>query len=181
MRAFTPRDQKAVKAAAEAFRPNPELDVESAIGELGVGEALVSFLDDKGTPMPVQRALIKPPHSRVGPASADERRQSIESSVLFGPYEKAVDRKSAYEILKAQVGQAADNDDYPGQGKPSPGGLDLADILLGRRRSGERGRESVLEAAANSAARSIGQEVGKQLIRGVLGSLLGDAGGRRRR
>lgn len=185
LRAFTPRDQKAVKAAAETFRSNPNLDVETAIGELGVGEALVSFLDEKGTPMPVERAFIKPPHSRIGPASDDERRQSIESSVIFGHYEKAVDRESAYEILK---GRAETPDEVEASERPAPaepaaaGGLDLSEILLGGGSgSAKKGRESVLEAAAKSAARSIGQEVGRQLIRGVLGSLLGGSGGRRRR
>ncbi|PPD32382.1 MAG: ATP-binding protein [Methylomonas sp.] len=178
LRAFTPRDQKAVKAAAETFRSNPELDVETAITELGVGEALVSFLDEKGTPQPVQRALIKPPHSRIGPASNEERQQAIQNSVIYGHYEKQVDRESAYEILKGRAAQTAASAQKPTVGQQADAGIGLADILLGS--TGPRGgrRQGVLESAAKSAASSIGREVGRQLIRGVLGSLLGD--GRRR-
>jgi DNA helicase HerA-like ATPase len=176
LRAFTPRDQKAVKAAAETFRSNPDIDVETAITELAVGEALVSFLDEKGTPQPVQRALIKPPHSRIGPASDEERKQAIQNSVIYGHYEKQVDRESAYEILKGRAEQTAP-EPKPTAVQPQSGGNDfgLADILLG---GGSSKRQGVLESAAKSAARSIGQEVGRQIVRGVLGSLLG--GGRRR-
>jgi hypothetical protein len=176
LRAFTPRDQKAVKAAAETFRSNPDIDVETAITELAVGEALVSFLDEKGTPQPVQRALIKPPHSRIGPASDEERKQAIQNSVIYGHYEKQVDRESAYEILKGRAEQTAP-EPKPTAAQPQSGGNDfgLADILLG---GGSSKRQGVLESAAKSAARSIGQEVGRQIVRGVLGSLLG--GGRRR-
>ncbi len=177
LRAFTPRDQKAVKAAAETFRANPGLDVETAITELGVGEALVSFLDEKGTPMPVERAMIKPPSSRVGPASDTERQESISTSVIAGYYEKHVDRESAYEILKGRAEKAAPPEPAAENGG-SGSGFNWGEVLLGgvtgksrSRRSG--GGQSVLEAAAKSAARSIGQEVGRQIIRGVLGSLLG--------
>lgn len=169
LRAFTPRDQKAVKAAAETFRVNPELNVETAITELGVGEALVSFLDAKGTPQPVERGLVLPPKSRVGPVEAEECRETIAGSVLFGHYETAIDRESAYEILNNRAKRP----------EPSPAdsgpGFDWGQIVLGgsKRGSSRRGGQSVLEAAAKSAARSIGQEVGRQIIRGVLGSLLG--------
>lgn len=173
LRAFTPRDQKAVKAAAETFRSNPGLDVEQAITELGVGEALVSFLDAKGAPLPVERALIKPPCSRIGPVSDEERRRSIEQSLIYGHYEKQIDRESAYEILKARAEEAASGStEAGGSSNSSFGGFDIANILLG---GGGRKRQGVLESAAKSAARSIGQEVGRQLIRGVLGSLLGGA------
>ncbi|WP_445371458.1 helicase HerA-like domain-containing protein [Methylomonas sp. HW2-6] len=180
LRAFTPRDQKAVKAAAETFRSNPKLDVTAAIGELGVGEALVSFLEAKGTPAIVERALIKPPRSRIGPASDAERRETIANSVIAGHYEKQVDRESAYEILKGRAEQAGP----AGGGDTGGSGFDWGEVLMGGgagKSTSRRGRrssaETVLEAAAKSAARSIGQEVGKQIIRGVLGSLLG---GRRR-
>ncbi|WFP50137.1 DUF853 family protein [Methylomonas sp. EFPC3] len=180
LRAFTPRDQKAVKAAAETFRTNPKLDVTAAIGELGVGEALVSFLEAKGTPAIVERALIKPPRSRIGPASDAERRETIANSVIAGHYEKQVDRESAYEILKGRAEQAGP----AGGGDTGGSGFDWGEVLMGGgagKSTSRRGRrssaETVLEAAAKSAARSIGQEVGKQIIRGVLGSLLG---GRRR-
>jgi DNA helicase HerA-like ATPase len=179
LRAFTPRDQKAVKAAAETFRANPGVDVETAITELGVGEALVSFLDAKGTPMPVQRAMIKPPSSRVGPASDSERQESISTSVIAGHYEKQVDRESAYEILKGRAEKVAPPESVRESGG-SGSGFDWGEVLLGgvgaatkSRRGRSNGGQSVLEAAAKSAARSIGQEVGKQIIRGVLGSLLG--------
>src|SRR6185295_935823 len=103
LRAFTPKDQKAVKAAAQTFRANPGLDVETAITELGVGEALVSFLDEKGVPSPVQRGLICPPVSFIGPIAAGDRDRIIRASLLYGHYEKSVDRESAYERLKAKA------------------------------------------------------------------------------
>src|SRR6202044_4040436 len=106
LRAFTPKDQKAVKAAADTFRTNPKLDVATCITELEVGEALVSFLDEKGTPGVVERALILPPHSRIGPITPDERQKLIQNSVVAGVYEKVVDRESAYERLKARADQA---------------------------------------------------------------------------
>lgn len=167
LRAFTPRDQKAVKAAAETFRNNPGLDVVSAISELGVGEALVSFLDENGTPTPVERALIRPPCSRLGALTDNERRQTIENSCIYGHYEKQIDRESAYEILKGRAIKSADREKT---------GFDWGDLLGGnraKRRSSRASNQSVLETAAKSAARSIGQEVGKQIIRGILGSLLG--------
>jgi len=159
LRAFTPKDQKAVRAAAETFRPNPALKVADVIGELGVGEALVSTLDEKGIPTPVERAFIAPPESRIGPASPAERRAVIERSPLYGRYEKAVDRESAYEILKKRTDVEppveADRSERP------------------RAASGGRRREGPAEALVKSAARAIGSQIGRQLIRGVLGSLLG--------
>ncbi len=105
LRAFTPRDQKAVRAAAETFRENPAIDVEKVITELGVGEALVSFLDPKGAPSVVERALVRPPHSQIGPITPDARAQIIRESVLFGHYEKLVDRESAYEKLESRLAE----------------------------------------------------------------------------
>lgn len=168
LRAFTPRDQKAVKSAAETFRPNPEVDVEAAITELGVGEALVSLLDEKGRPHPVERAFICPPGSRLGPATDDERQQTIRSSVLYGHYEKQVDRESAYEILKSRAAESAT--EAPAEQSK---GFDWGELLGGS--TGPRGgrREGVIEAATKNAARAIGSELGRQIIRGVLGSLLG--------
>src|SRR6185369_10029716 len=113
LRAFTPRDQKAVKSAAETFRPNPKVNVEAAITELGVGEALVSFLDEQGRPLPVERALIRPPQSRIGPASDAERQAAIRASLLHGIYEKSIDRESAYEILKNRAAQSAQQTPAP--------------------------------------------------------------------
>src|SRR5262250_3608851 len=114
LRAFTPADQKSVKAAAQTFRANPKLNVEKTITELGVGEALVSFLDEKGTPTPVERALICPPHSQIGPIKPDQRRQVISSSLVAGVYEKTVDRESAYERLKGRAAQ------QPAPAQPAP-------------------------------------------------------------
>lgn len=174
LRAFTPRDQKAVKAAAETFRENPKVDVATEITELGVGEALVSFLDEKGRPMPVERALIAPPGSRIGPATDAERQQGIQGSLLYGHYEKQVDRESAYEILKGRAEQTAQE---PSQEEER--GFDWGGLLGGE--TGPRGgrpRQGVLETVVKSTARTIGSELGRQIIRGVLGGLLG--GGRRR-
>ena len=159
LRAFTPRDQKAVKSAATTFRVNPKLDVESVITELGVGEALVSFLDEKGTPTPVERAFVCPPGSRIGPATDAERAESISNSLLNNVYEKQVDRESAYEILKAQVESAIAEQNQ-------------STDTSNKKESASRS-DSILEAAAKSAARAIGSQLGKQIIRGILGSILG--------
>jgi len=179
LRAFTPRDQKAVQSAAQTMRANPAFNVESAITELGVGEGLISFLDEKGRPGIVERAFILPPASRIGPLSAEERQAAIRASLIYGHYEKAVDRESAYEKLKARAAEAAP---APVAGEPAPaaaeagGGLfgALGGLLGGGSGSGRaRSSDSVLEAAAKSAARAIGSQVGREIIRGVLGSLLG--------
>lgn len=159
LRAFTPRDQKAVKSAATTFRVNPKLDVESVITELGVGEALVSFLDEKGIPTPVERTFVCPPSSRIGPATDAERAESIRTSILNNVYEKQVDRDSAYEILKAQVAATAAED------------AELAESS-GKKEPASRS-DGILEAAAKSAARAIGSQLGRQIIRGILGSILG--------
>jgi DNA double-strand break repair helicase HerA and related ATPase len=170
LRAYTPRDQQAVKAAATTFRANPKLDVEKAISELAVGEALVSFLDEKGAPRPVERAFIVPPGSRLGPITPEERRGVIDGSLVAGHYEKAIDRESAYEQLKTRTESRGG-----GAAPTTPGGLGgILDTLGLPGGSGAgRGRESALEAAAKSAARAIGSEVGRRIIRGVLGSILG--------
>jgi hypothetical protein len=180
LRAFTPRDQKAVKTAATTMRPNPKLDIESAITELGVGEALVSFLDGKGSPTVTERAFVLPPASRLGPATPDERRKVIADSPVAGHYEKAVDRESAYEKLRqGNDGGAPAAGGAPGQAPQAEGGLlgSLGDLLGGRGNSG-RAREGVVETAMKSVVRQVGSEIGRQLVRGVLGSLMG--GGRRR-
>ena len=183
LRAFTPRDQKAVKAAAETMRANPKLKVETAITELGVGEALVSFLDEKGRPCMVERAFILPPASRLGPITPQERQSVIENSVVFGHYEQVVDRESAYEKLKgrAQVRQgvpaAGQEAGAANPGHSTGGGImdTLGSILGGT--TGPRGghREGVLESAAKSAARAIGSQAGREIVRGVLGSIFGGA------
>ena len=188
LRAFTPRDQKAVKSAAETLRANPAFDAASAITELGVGEALVSFLDEKGRPAVVERAFIRPPASRIGPLTADERQLAIKNSLVYGVYEAAADRVSAFESLKgAAVARQTAGSAPPASGEAPVstgggwlGGLGgLGDLLGGHSGEARRaGGDSVLEAAAKSAARAIGSQVGREIIRGVLGSILG--GSRRR-
>jgi DNA helicase HerA-like ATPase len=183
LRAFTPRDQKAVATAAQTLRANPAFDAAAAITELGVGEALVSFLDDKGRPSVVERAFILPPASRIGPLSAEERQALIHASLVYGIYEQAVDRESAYERLRQTQPAAAPEArasaparSAPPSAAPSSGGGlfgGLGDLLGGS--TGPRGgrREGVAETLAKSAARAIGSQVGRQIIRGVLGSILG--------
>ncbi len=181
LRAFTPRDQKAVKAAAETFRANPGLDVAEAITALGVGEALVSFLDEKGRPAVVERAWIVPPVSQMGPIAPEQRAALIKASMVYGQYETTVDRESAYEVLKGRVAQKADQTSQQAPQRapqPAPSGGGLGGILDsigigGGTPARGRGRETVIEAAAKSAARAIGSQLGQQIIRGVLGSILG--------
>ena len=170
LRAFTPRDQKAVKAAASTLRANPKLDVETAIGELAVGEALVSLLDAKGVPSITERAFVLPPGSQIGPITGEQRKALLASSLVAGAYDEAVDRESAYEKL---AGRAAAGAKAAQEAKSSGG--PLKDLVFGS--TGPRGghREGLLEKAASSAARSMGTAI----VRGVLGSLFG--GGRRRR
>jgi hypothetical protein len=171
VRAFTPKDQKAVKAAAQTFRANPAINVEQAILELGVGEALVSFLDEKGTPGMVERALVCPPRGQIGPISAEQRQQIMRESLVAGVYEKAVDRESAYELLKARTAPSQHvSNQQPGT-KASTWYGDL--LSMGSGSSGGRRGDSLVETMAKSAARTLGSTVGRQIVRGVLGSLLG--------
>lgn len=159
LRAFTPRDQKAVRAAAETFRANEKLDTVKVITELGVGEALVSTLAGKGVPSPVERTLIRPPCSRMGPVKEAERRAVLSTSDMSGKYDKLVDRKSAYEMLKVRAEQSAEDaerDNVEKSKKPRKGYQ----------------RQGVLEAMAKSVVRSLGSTMGRSLARGILGSLL---------
>ncbi|MFO7190504.1 MAG: DUF853 domain-containing protein [Pseudomonadota bacterium] len=177
LRAFTPRDQKAVRAAAQTMRPNPAFDAEQVITELGVGEALVSLLDEKGRPNVVERAYILPPGSQIGPISDEERRRIVQRSVLHGHYEKSVDRESAYEILKGRAEASTASAETAPAKTPEGrqrGWLDALGDLLGGS-TGPRGgrREGAIEAAAKSAARSIGSQIGREITRGVLGSIFG--------
>ncbi|MDO9054184.1 MAG: DUF853 family protein [Gallionella sp.] len=173
LRAFSPRDQKAVKAAAETMRDNPALDEISAITELGVGEALVSCLNEKGTPGIVERALIVPPEGQIGPITEAERRSVIQNSLLAGHYEKTLDRESAYEILKERA-RAAESAQAVAQPAPENSGGLLGGIFGS---GGTSSRQGIGETMVKSAVRSIGSALGREIIRGVLGSLLG---GRRR-
>ena len=158
LRAFTPRDQKAVRAAAQTFRTNPELDVEQAITEVGVGEALVSFLDRRGIPSPVERALICPPTSRLCPLDFEEREKVRAGSIVGDYYDNEIDRVSAYEKLMERAKQHEKEEENS----------------VSRSRSRKTNSASdIFGAAAKSAARSIGTQLGRQIIRGVLGSLFG--------
>lgn len=174
LRAFTPKDQKAVKTAAQTMRANPAFDTEKAIQELGTGEALVSFLDAKGSPSVVERAMVIAPCSRMGPVTDDERNGLINHSPVYGKYEDDLDRESAFEMLQKSVQattEAQSNPTAKGKEVAVDDGIlgGLKDILFGS--TGPRGgkRDGVVQSVAKSAAR----QVTNQLIRGMLGSLMG--------
>jgi DNA helicase HerA-like ATPase len=187
LRAFSPKDQKAVKAAAQTFRANPKLDVEEVITQLGVGEALISFLDAKGIPGIAERAMVSPPHSQIGPITPEQRAAIIKNSVIAGVYETPVDRESAYEKLKGKVeassalnapaasGTGAGTTPQEGSGTGWLGSLEAAGTAIGGvlGGGGSRRGDTVVQAMVKSAARTMGSTVGRQIIRGVLGSLLG--------
>ncbi len=156
LRAYTPRDRKVIKAVAETFRENPELDTETAIKELKTGEALVSVLNDDGSPTPVERILIRPPESQIGPITGSERKDLISRSPFHGRYDQEIDRESAYELLKKRAEQETRQAVRQKQSK-------------GRTRS----RQSAGEAFIKSTARSIGSQIGRQIVRGIMGSLFG--------
>jgi len=164
LRAYTPAEQRGLKAAAASFRANPKLDTAEAIQHLGVGEALVSVLDEKGAPTVVEKTAIRPPNSRIGPLTADERRQLMAASPLRGVYDQTHDRESAFEVLKERAEQKA----APApEAKPAP-------RAQSRSRGGQGGE--MVDAFAKSMLRSIGTQMGRQLMRGILGGL---SGGRR--
>ena len=188
LRAFTPRDQKAVAATAQTMRPKQGLDVEAAITDLGVGEALVSLLDKKGRPCETERVFVLPPGSQLGPISAEQRQALLASSLVAGVYEKAVDRESAYEQIKgrapamdqaavAQAQQQVQQAGAPAEGSSWTSGV--SDILFGS--TGPRGgrHDGVAQLVVKSAVRTVGSAIGREIVRGVLGGLLG-GGGRRR-
>ncbi len=173
LRAFTPRDQKAVKTAAETFVANPALDVAKTISQLGVGEALVSTLQDKGIPMPVERTLIAPPRCRMGAISDAERQQVRAGSPVGAKYDQAIDRESAFEMLAKKAGAAAASNDAPpakGEEQAEEGGFSqtVKDALFGTRR-----RQGMIETMAKQTARTMGSQVGRQILRGVLGGFFG--------
>ena len=165
LRAFTPKDQKAVRIVAETFRANPEIDTSSVITELGVGEALVSTLDDEGIPTQVEKILIRPPQSRIGPMNEEERQEQISRSPLKGRYDTALDRESAYEMLiERNKNETARQEELEAQ---------EAQLKETKKTSSRKStRQSPTEAFIKSAARSIGSSLGRRLIRGVLGSIL---------
>ena len=186
LRAFTPRDQKAVKSTAETMRPKAGLDIEAAITELAVGEALVSFLDPKGRPSETERVYVLPPGSQIGPITAAQRQSLIQNSLVAGVYEKVVDRESAHEILRGHA--QARMPDEASEGTPRaprvPGGQPaeetaggfggmVNEALFGR--TGPRGGQydGIVQTMAKTAARTVASSLGRQIVRGVLGSLLG--------
>jgi DNA helicase HerA-like ATPase len=157
LRAFTPDDRKVIKAVARSFRAREGLDVERVVTELATGEALVSTLDDQGSPAPVARTLVRPPESRIGALTAEERRECIARSPLRDKYTTRLDRESAYEVLKTRAAAAAPRDPEPTE-EPTA-------------KAGGRRRESAAEAMLKSTVRAIGSSLGRQLVRGILGSL----------
>lgn len=178
LRAYTPRDQKAVRATAQTMRQKPGLDIEAAITELSVGEALVSFLDAQGRPSVTERAFVLPPGSQLGPISAQQRQQLLQDSLVAGVYEKEVDRASAYEKLQERANAAASAATAPNGGaaaQAASGGMlgGLNDMLFGS--TGPRGgkHDGLAQSLARSAVRTMGSTVGREIIRGVLGSLFG--------
>ncbi len=189
LRAFTPRDQAAVRTAAQTFRQNPALKTDEVIMELAVGEALVSILDSQGRPTQVERTLCVPPCSRIGAITDAERTKCVESSPLYGKYEDAVDRESAYEVLQKRQGQlelnppgskgaAPASEATPAPGTPAqpegPGMMEkMGSVLSGIFGGGGGRRQSASEAFAKSVARSMGSKVGNEIVRGVLGGIFG--------
>ena len=187
LRAFTPRDQKAVQAAAQTFRQNPKLKVETVLTQLAVGEALVSMLDENGSPQIVERAKIVPPRSQIGAITAEQRKQIIQSSVVFGHYEKVIDRESAFERLQERAGQKAEAAGAPaaapGASVPEGAKTSFFDTVVSafQPKIGPRGgvQDSVATSMAKSAMRAASSQMGRQIVRGILGGILG--GGSRRR
>ncbi|TXR49803.1 helicase HerA-like C-terminal domain-containing protein [Phyllobacterium endophyticum] len=176
LRAYTPREQNAVKTAADTFRANPAFNTFEAITNLATGEALVSTLADKGVPSMVQRTLIRPPAGRIGPLTSDERQTLINASPVAGIYDEMVDRESAYELLQKKAEQAKAEPEVQEASADSTGGWKLPDFLGGESKPGPRGgqpraRQTVAEAAMKSVVRSVGSSLGRALVRGILGSL----------
>ncbi|MDQ6438219.1 DUF853 domain-containing protein [Mesorhizobium sp. LHD-90] len=182
LRAYTPREQKAVRTAADTFRPNPDFDCASVITKLGTGEALVSTLEEKGVPSMVQRTLMRPPASRLGPITPEERGKLILESPVAGQYDQTVDRESAFEMLQKKATQAQQEEAEAQAGGQGGGGWTLPDFGGGdssgpaprqRRAPGPRpsNRQTVAEAAIKSVVRSVGSSLGRALVRGILGSL----------
>jgi DNA helicase HerA-like ATPase len=190
LRAYTPREQKAVKTAAETFRPNPDFDCATAITQLGVGEALVSVLETKAVPSVVQRTLIRPPAGRIGPVTSEERLAILAKSPVAGQYDEVVDRESAFEVLQKRIGDAAEQEERAQAEEsgtkwtlPDFGRSEQPDEATPRRSTRTRyeaprpraprasNRQTVAEAAIKSVVRSAGSSIGRALVRGILGGL----------
>jgi DNA helicase HerA-like ATPase len=187
LRAFTPRDQKAVAAAAQTFRPNPKLDTAKVIMELGKGEALVSFLEGNGTPAMVERIMVRPPSARIGPISPEERKAIMDNSPLKGKYDTAIDAESAYEVLQKRVAETAapaDRGGVLGQIGAMVGSIFGTNVSRGRLSTGQLIARNVTRSVTNrvvggvaadlgkSVGGSIGGSVGRAIVRGALGGLL---------
>jgi len=170
LRAFTPKDRKTVKAVADSFRANPNIDTESVVTQLGIGEALVSVLSDDGSPTPVEQTLISPPEGQIGPISAAERAVFLQRSPVGSAYQQEIDRESAYELLKKKANEAAAQQSAERARLEAEKAAQQA--ARQSRSSGSR-RQSTAEALVKSAARSIGSQLGRQIMRGVLGSIFG--------
>jgi DNA helicase HerA-like ATPase len=173
LRAFTPLEQKTVKVMAQTFRPNPNLDIEKVITELGTGEALVSFLEEKGTPAITHRAFVCPPRSHVGAITSEERRTIIQASLHYGRYERVLDRESAFEVIKKRNEQQAikaESDTRQQKTYPAPR---IRYPAPAKRTGSGRSRDSLGETLAKSTVRSIGNSLGRQILRGLLGSIFG--------
>jgi DNA helicase HerA-like ATPase len=183
LRAFTPRDQKAVKSAAQTFRVNPDVDVEKEITELGVGEALISFLDAKGIPAPVERAFVLPPQGQIGPITDDERNALIRKSLVFGVYEKEIDRESAYEILRARAEKQTEEARILQQQKEAEKQQKAANAAARRNSTTSENNSGggifgdifgeVAKQTQRSVTRNIGNQLGRQIVRGILGGIFG--------
>ena len=174
LRAYTPQEQKAVKVAATTFRENPKVDTEKAITELGVGEVLISLLDDKGVPTMVDRAFVVPPEGHIGPITPEQRQQLMSTSLVAGIYDKPVDRESAFEILqqKAQA-KAAAQQQADAQEEAAKQQAEADKAARAAARAPDSMWESIGKSVARSASSSIGRSIGTQIVRGVLGSILG--------
>ena len=179
LRAYTPRDQKAVQSTAQTMRPKAGLDIEAAITELAVGEALISLLDAKGRPSETERVYVTPPGSQIGPITPEQRQTLVSNSLVAGVYEQAVDRESAYELLKTKATAAAEAS--AANASTPPGGLmgGFSDLLFGS--TGPRGgqRDGIAQMVVKSAVRTVGSSIGREIVRGVLGGLLGGSSRKR--
>ena len=172
LRAFTPKDQKAVRAAAETFRQNPAVDAEKALTELEVGEALISLLDPKGTPIPVERAWVLPPRSQIGPIPPEERVRISRMSPLASLYSQVTDRESAYELLNKRIAISAENAAKE-QAEAAKAKEAAAQAKQEKAAAPARRGDSMIEAVAKSALRSASSQMGRTIIRSILGSLFG--------
>ncbi len=173
LRAFTPKDKKAVKAAAETFRANPAFDTFEIIGQLGVGEALISTLDKKGVPSMVERTLMSPPRSKFGPVDQAKRTELLGRSPLKGTYDEALDRESAYELLNKREQELEEKRKAELQAEEERKRREKEEKAAAKRSGSGRRRQGVGEALAKSVARSIGSTLGRRIVRGILGSIIG--------